>query len=597
MTHLEFDSRITLLTKALNDAHFSYAPQCTQTFTFVQPWHLRVVDGAVRVGKSIFRAEGMRFWRKEVGEVEGFRKSIQNFADRLSGFARSPESRFNAVLQTLHLIDGSFQTIPGKYYQTSFLGHDALPNRTYELVPPEGGPDVRLVVPWAALFLVGEENVRVESGGMYGEMFCGRATNRSALRRRGEERKLKRPASEFAVPSYYKPLPANLTVAITIPDIFASKSMITNTTITNTTIPRLDLDEPIIKDNAGSAFYVMDDGETGVWVFASVVPREESDEGIAEWVGVVTGGLRGLERRGVKRLLIDVSGNGGGNFCAGTAFAEYLISNTPMIIDQIRLTPTVRALLKIDFLSFNSPDPDVKPLNTSQTTYTQNRGGGNQTLSPFFTFCHSTGTERGLKGPGVPQLQKGWSPNDIAVVSDGGCGSACACFVRTLRDAHGIRAFVYGGSQTGKNYTPTSFEGGIVVPFSQIATYNASGLSERETSLLPVNFSMPVYGNIPVTQGYSRLGRLGTTFPAEWVPQPAEFLEISDPFDKIALWSVVVERMKGVGNSSGMGGAGGEKQAVPLDLPKNERNGGLEWGWRGWGGLIGVLMAGFSVAL
>ncbi|KAI8840265.1 hypothetical protein BC829DRAFT_420830 [Chytridium lagenaria] len=173
----------------------------------------------------------------------------------------------------------------------------------------------------------------------------------------------------------------------------------------------------------------------------------------------------------------------------------------------------MQALLATQF--FGPNDNGVKPINATNiltNTITKTRGGRDATLSGFFTFDCT-----GAFPSSLPRLDRGWLPADVVVVSDGGCGSACACMVRSLRDAHKIKSYVYGGS-SGKPYTPTSFEGGIVLPYSSIATY-------------PNN-------------GYSRLGRLALEYPAEWIPYPAdEWLGIANPSDRISVWNAVAAKM------------------------------------------------------
>ncbi|KAJ3114937.1 hypothetical protein HDU96_001437 [Phlyctochytrium bullatum] len=300
--------------------------------------------------------------------------------------------------------------------------------------------------------------------------------------------------------------------------------------------------QPLVAD-ANTAFYLLD-RSTGVWVFPTVAPDGDFNEVVPDWLGTIVGGLRALEARGVKRLLIDVSSNGGGYSCIGDALAEYILADSPAIIDQVRLTPTMSALLKANLFG---PDMNgILPLNSTSilsAAYTQTRGGVTSRLSGFFQFdCRS----RLLSS--LPRLRRGWKPEDVAIVSDGGCGSACACMIRSLRDAHKVRAFVYGGS-SGAVFTPTSFEGGVVNTFDSIVggyPQNVDELVTRdERDLLPRAFSAPTFGAIPVSQGYSRLGRFGTEFPVEWVPQPADaFLNVAEPWDRLAVWRAAGEQLR-----------------------------------------------------
>ncbi|KAI8840268.1 hypothetical protein BC829DRAFT_446991 [Chytridium lagenaria] len=205
--------------------------------------------------------------------------------------------------------------------------------------------------------------------------------------------------------------------------------------------------------------------------------RVVSLEVVPKWVATIVGGLQSLEKRGAKRLIIDVSGNGGGYFCISTAIAEYLFPKTGMIVDQIRFTPSTRALLNIDFYGFQGGD--AVPINNDTTiftsSYTQDRGGGPQSLSGLFRFCQS-GQETDFSAPCSP-LQNGWNPKmlQLSVTVDVG--------VLVL--------------------------GGVVAGFMDVAGIPEDvrgNLTVEERRVVPGNFSSVIYGQIPFTQGYSMEG-------------------------------------------------------------------------------------------
>ncbi|KAJ3115804.1 hypothetical protein HDU96_011082 [Phlyctochytrium bullatum] len=559
-TQYAFFSQIHLLATSLHDAHFSYIPFCMGTSTFRQPFYLGAVyptaDGEPVI-KVVDTAPASWVWDAALGTsdlstflnhtvrtIDGLPAAayIQQTADRLTGYARSPASRFNHALTRKVYVDGEFINEPGFISQTDFLPSDTQA-RTYVLSPPplpDGTQpaDITLTVPWAA-FANGIQSIFTLTNQEYYDIFCLDFRVPRQLSRRDVSPLIPEPKPRRGF------VPRATTPADALEDIHAVPTIsdgVVAAALARRALPRRRQEELVpVVSSASTAFYVLDDGITGVWVFPTVSPFEK----YPKWLGAITGGLRAFEKSGVKRLIVDVSSNGGGDFCAATALAEYLLQNTAMIEDQLRLTPAVRSLLKLGF--YNKLTNTTGDILTS--AYLQDRGNGPQLLSGRFKVCQSVGRTPAdfIRTFNLPELERGWAPEDVSVVSDGGCGSSCGCWLRSLRDAHpGLKAYTYGG-RTTTPYTPTSFEGGLVAGFEGLAKYTPAiaSLSPEERAALPVNLTSPNFGGLPVTQGYSPLGRDGLTFPAEWVPQPAdEHLVIRDPADKKGLWEAVAGRMR-----------------------------------------------------
>ncbi|KAJ3103844.1 hypothetical protein HDU96_009135 [Phlyctochytrium bullatum] len=576
-TQYDFYSKIYELTASLDDAHFYYFPFCMSGFTLRQPFQLGAVyptaDG-LPVIKILDISRASPVWDEALGtsdlttflnytvkSIDGMpaAEAIGAWASRLSGYSRSPDSQFNNALLGKTYFRGRFVNRPGGFSEAAFLP-SGTKSRTYVLSPParpDGAQpaDITVTVPWAGFANSLGFMESITNAEYYG-FFCLNFLFPSTLTRRDVDSA--RPAHPLLDENRHKDFiprtttPAGaLDAAHTIPEI--SDAVLAAAVHRHSSLKRRQstIDEPVpLVSNLDTAIFLLDDGITGVWVFPTVSPRSS----YAEWLGTITGGLRALEQIGAKRLIIDATANGGGDFCASTAFAEYILQNTPMIEDQLRLTPAVKALLKTDFFGFNSPDTDIAPSSGPggdivAEAYLQDRGAGPQLLSGRFKFCQSAGTTPAgfIRTFNLPELERGWAPEDVSVVSDGGCGSACACMIRSMRDAHpGFKAYTYGG-RSGKPYTPTSFEGGIVVGLETFGGYNPAldVLTPEELAVIPGNLTNLILGGIPITQGYSPLGKEGLTFPAEWVPQPSDdHLVVANPTDKKSLWEAVAKKMR-----------------------------------------------------
>jgi hypothetical protein len=81
----------------------------------------------------------------------------------------------------------------------------------------------------------------------------------------------------------------------------------------------------IILESDLMGFYIPDPAKpTGVWRLSSFSPP--SPDTVPAWILNMTAGLAALRNeRGVRRLVIDVSGNGGGFVCLGWVAAQVLI--------------------------------------------------------------------------------------------------------------------------------------------------------------------------------------------------------------------------------------------------------------------------------
>ncbi|KAJ3203428.1 hypothetical protein HDU67_010191, partial [Dinochytrium kinnereticum] len=345
-TEFEFYSRIRLLIASLQDGHMTYNPTCISPFTFRQPWHFAAVypDAGSRrpVVRVVEELEGwVEVWEGTLGgrspkdfvgwnvvSVDGVDAvtAIQNHADKLSGISRDPNTRFNNVLYGTQYINGQWTPIPGSFYSTDFLGHDASPSRTYVLAPPTGGPPVTITVPWIAYM----PEQTFTSAAEYKQKFCEgpppatARTSSSSLRvlqpdgatilvsqPNGLSRVMERVESGTELT---RPLP-DLTEAYRIAED------VLEGVLKGGGDARLDLGKPIVGD-AHCAFYMLEDGETGVFVFPTVMPEGEFDVVVPKWLGMISGGLLALEAKGATKLVIDVTGNGGGYVCGMVAIVN-----------------------------------------------------------------------------------------------------------------------------------------------------------------------------------------------------------------------------------------------------------------------------------
>ncbi|KAJ3104253.1 hypothetical protein HDU97_009421 [Phlyctochytrium planicorne] len=526
-TQFDLFTRITLLVASLNDGHFSYYPKCVNTFLFMQPWsfHATYTDGLPTIKilniNPMAKTYKIPEWQDvakyvnytviSIDNVEAV-KYVQDYADQYSGVSRSPDTRFNYVLgiRGLDSTVDKITYIPGSMTNSGFLGFGANSNRTYTLTAPGSAEKVIVSIPWFAA----PPNTKFTSSADYARKFCVPEASSSqpltASKFQTSSRTRKIGLIEKPLPSWDLILSyvgSNTPDPIVLANIKIAQELRKFGGAPSTTAA-LDLSQPLVGDQFNK-FYMLSDGVTGVFFFSTFAPTEANGDDLSEseeakWVATMIDGLRALDDAGY--------------VCVSKFLTKYLVSDIPYSYNNLRLTKSTRALLTAEY--YGEKNSQLIPINTTdilKPTYKKTRGGVESEFTGFFASkCKNSD----LIPNGLKPLSIGWNPEQILIMSDGFCGSACAIMTRSLRDGANVKTMVMGGA-SGKPFTPTSFEGGVIAKF---AALTAAGQSLVETQYpdLPKPFKLPTDGQIPVTEGYSPLGKFGLEYPAEWVPAPAE---------------------------------------------------------------------------
>ncbi|KAI8840588.1 hypothetical protein BC829DRAFT_19237 [Chytridium lagenaria] len=132
------------------------------------------------------------------------------------------------------------------------------------------------------------------------------------------------------------------------------------------------------------------------------------------------------------------------------AIVKYLSKDAQTPIQNIRLNPTVNALMKAGFLANM---PAVNATSILIPTYVRSRNGG-ISVSEFTGFFDlNCGTEW---SNAMKPMERGFAAKDMAFLTDGFCGSSCGNAVRSLRDTNRVRTLVYGAQPAAPTPPPPS---------------------------------------------------------------------------------------------------------------------------------------------
>ncbi|KIY48535.1 hypothetical protein FISHEDRAFT_43153 [Fistulina hepatica ATCC 64428] len=275
-------------------------------------------------------------------------------------------------------------------------------------------------------------------------------------------------------------------------------------------------------------WYVLDDGITGVISVGSFDGGSE----ISFWVAL-DNGVVVMQQRGAKRILIDLSNNSGGYICAAAVKGQ--LSGDKNTTDPQALLPTrARAAplakqIVANIIAGDDPDDELyyNPLmwkffndtdfpsdynwleeNTTSLTinehsdeFTQELG---QECQPYSYLTPPSGAE--------------FAAEDILILSNGRCASACALFATVMAKEEGVKVVSIGGKlNTTQQYAGTV--GGESLDYSTIDT-EVKACSILSSPLAPPDFLTNSYQGITWRQA---MGVVDPSQPEEWQTRPADY--------------------------------------------------------------------------
>ncbi|KAF9148601.1 hypothetical protein DFQ26_002291, partial [Actinomortierella ambigua] len=169
-----------------------------------------------------------------------------------------------------------------------------------------------------------------------------------------------------------------------------------------------------------------------------------------------------------KRLIIDVRGNSGGTACLSSALIAAFFPEIPNPVLNFRYSSLEQQLINIQWDSYVSFLTTVPGSNATTTSaYLNDTVSYPNRQYNFTNYLHINcdkfnfpkfGTTNDPTKPYNP-----WAPENLVILSDGGCGSACATFANLLATKRGVRTVAVGGRDIANRMSFTSFPGGSVV--------------------------------------------------------------------------------------------------------------------------------------
>ncbi|KAH9485462.1 Peptidase S41 family protein ustP [Psilocybe cubensis] len=295
-------------------------------------------------------------------------------------------------------------------------------------------------------------------------------------------------------------------------------------------------------------FYILNDNLTGVLALGSFSAKNFTLFGAS-----LLEGLLELKAAGVKRLIVDVTNNGGGYICIAHWLHRIIIGPKDSTEPQAGLDSAARsgplAQLIVQRIADGADPKDMliySPTQWSNASHHQFPPQENW-LKPTNvvinghndSFSQRLGQECQPFEWAAPDYAL-FDPQNILIVSNGKCGSSCSLFSITMAKLEGVRTVVFGGkADVRQQYCGTV--GGQSLGFSSIDTDIKSTKLKNHT-LAPPDFLTNSVQGITWRLGYGIEDR---NAPEEWqshyanISIPLTFETVNNP---VAIWEHIARK-------------------------------------------------------
>ncbi|ORZ25844.1 hypothetical protein BCR42DRAFT_479887 [Absidia repens] len=436
----EFQEAVALLLDKVHDTHLVYSPFCYRQFIFWQPIQLNAL---VRDQKSVVNVAYVKndIWPEakeswvgcEVTEIDGKNSMdmIVNYAVNNNGESKDVNTCFNNIMNTKTYFHGWDDGADDLGY------HRFLPAQemhSYTMRCPKKGTKpsedefdepFTVKVPWVA-----QVPINFNDATTYWENYCQSSHTNYAKR---------------------------------------------------DAVGHLDVEELRLM-HEGQAFDLSPEaarnaaagGKRGPYVEFIALDKPQADVGVIdiqsfsiessdrqEFIDTFYSGLKEFESKGIKKIVLDLSSNGGGDACAGEFIINTFFGSTPDYPSDIKYSPFLERVIKkatevpgTKWGDYKNEKYSGAEWFTKTNTYT--RGKEQVKFSqPVSLSCDRWESELTID----KKIKTPWKAEDLLILSDGRCGSTCAIVASRLRISHQVAAMGLGGIR-GNRMQFASFPGG-----------------------------------------------------------------------------------------------------------------------------------------
>lgn len=200
--------------------------------------------------------------------------------------------------------------------------------------------------------------------------------------------------------------------------------------------------------------------------------------------------MKAVKSTGAERLLIDVTGNGGGNVAIGQNLARQLFPTSDKVFfdSNMRWNPTLDVMMKkgdqqMIAASYFALHGLRKPSGENWTSFDEMLGPVHRD-GDYFTKISITNEDKDNANTGIyPDypMEQPFKLQNVILVSSGLCGSTCAVFAEALQTI-GVRSVTFGGRpRRGPMQAVGGVKGNQVLVFDDITKWELSLIKNDPT--------------------------------------------------------------------------------------------------------------------
>jgi hypothetical protein len=515
----EWQERLSKAFLPMNDAHLSYSPLCYRQIYYRQPFYVSSYMDEKRVTRFFVSAlssgaapEDKAHIGREVLAVDGMpaHEHFYTYVSKRVGQYKDITARFTNLFARMQLSTNgkSWAVQPGSY--SSRVRLPAAFEFTWTLAAGKGRPKEDLVREWE-VFL---PKTPFKSAREYWEAFCV---------------KTKKPQTASINKDVPKPPPKPVDSTITV-DFMHNITTHPNRRPDQHADLYLDARPAPTLSFPGLALFFLKDAPQVAVLSVHTFSFSNSNDTLAWRKGLATI-IEEIHARNAKRLLLDLSDNGGGNACLASELLAVLTPHSDLPFPAVkkvfykdqRLSPLMKLLIKTsiernkDSSTFHpSWYTDVRtgkpfngwelvsparrrPLATpgSDRDYWSNQDKEYYPYSQYFTdICYPP------KDNPLGRVRLGFPPSALGIISNGLCGSACGRVYHHLIQVSKVKDIVTGALRSPPR-TGAGFPATQVIDFDYLQSQlGILKLDDQESELVPKPFTVNAVFRWPMRESY-----------------------------------------------------------------------------------------------
>ncbi|KAF9922532.1 hypothetical protein FBU30_007335 [Linnemannia zychae] len=464
----KFHNDIYNAINGLGDGHAAYSPSCYQAYAFAQKLAL-YAPVSVRVYTDV----GKRGYNDCIVNTingEDALSYLHTYARDSYGTSHDLNARLNFMLasQSFDKDSNRYTNSPGDFAQR--LTVPDTPYIDYQLTCSNSTEPIELREEWLILPLT---EAKFEDTTSYVSNVCLASAEPASAD----------PAEAYHTLSKYKPYVRPI-IKRTDPEPSPPSD--------GPQFPGADI---LVAGNATVFYHLKDRPDTGVLVCHTFLPGDDSAE-----AKTIISGLKAFQDLNVTNIIIDFQGNGGGSIALSAFFVQAIFPNEHPLDaafpSDLRVSKSIEELAAVsynksdygyfnahDFVDFNSGNGTEQFQNndlfTKPVTLTRN-GRSNlwtEKTTIYFPPLPAEATDPISTFPWTGKA------NNIRILTDGRCGSACGMASYFYTDRHQVEAYAIGGTN-GEDLSMFSFAGASVMKFEDLQSfYKAANVTSPMANL------------------------------------------------------------------------------------------------------------------